>query len=274
MKLAFLGPMGTFCNEAAKYVSNNDELIPYPSIYHVLEAVNKGEAQSGIVPVENSTEGSVNLTIDTIIFETDLYIQKEIILPISQCLIARNNCDITKVNKIYSHPQALAQCRYYLREHFPDAELISTNSTASAVETISRLNENAMAIGIKLASDFYNLNCIEEDIQDSKTNYTRFILVSKKSTAKPVENTKVTLAFSTLNKPGELYKILDIFSIWDVNMTQIISRPYHNKTGEYVFYVDLDCNNVLDMEDTLKMLERKTTFLKILGSYSIEDLRK
>lgn len=274
MKLGYLGPRGTFTEKAANtFASDDTEFIVFNTIWEVLEAVNSSVVDYGIVPIENSTEGAVNVTVDSLIFDVDLFINKQITLPIEHSLIAKEGADIKSFAKILSHPQALAQCREFLRKNYPSVPIIETASTARAIKEVSESSENIAAIGIKEGADIYKLKVYDSKIQDSNDNFTEFICVSKNETEISLKGRKTSLAFSTANKPGELYKLLDIFSLWDLNMTKIVSRPMRKKTGEYVFFVDIEGNtDDKDLFDALTMIKRKTSFFKILGSYPVLNL--
>jgi len=276
MKLGYLGPSGTFSEQAAFIVNDkyNFELRKYRTIWEVLESVDKSDIDIGIVPIENSTEGTVNITVDSMIFDINVFIQSEIILSVKHNFMVNKNCKTDNITKVLSHPQALAQCRMFLRKNYPKAELINTASTSEAVKTVSESNENWAAIGIKRCADIYNLNIIYENIQDNDNNYTQFVVISKNNKLLCENFTNTSVAFSTSHRPGQLYRLLDIFSIWDLNLTKIVSRPMRNKAGEYVFFVEIESNKQnSDLNDALKMIQRKTSFFKNLGSYYICDYR-
>ena len=270
MKIGYLGPSGTFTQQAAVKIGENytqAQVIDFPTIEDTLYAVSAHEIDIAAAPLENTTEGVVNATIDALIFDYNLYIQYEISLRIEQCLMMKE--PDTRIERIYSHRQSLAQCRKYLRGHYPSAELVEMASNAEAARYVSESNENCAAIGPMAAAKLYNLNIAAENIQDQKNNATSFIALSDKMGG-ILAGGKTTAAFSTENKPGALYKILDIFSLWDINMTKILSRPMRNRPGEYVFYVDLEDYDVNDLNDALTMVRRKTNFYKFLGSYKTE----
>ncbi|WP_058486058.1 prephenate dehydratase [Defluviitalea phaphyphila] len=270
--VGYLGPKGTFSEQAALLYFNNldkNEFVPFVTIQDVLQAVDKGKIEKGIVPIENSIEGAVNTTIDMLAFEVDLKIQAEIVIPISHNLIGYKEFPLSKIKQVLSHSQAIAQCRNYLYENIPNAEIIFTSSTAEAVKQISFSKEPKAAIGTSLAAKEYGLYILDKDIQDKEHNKTRFVVIGKEE-GKIKEKSKTSLVFSTENKPGELYKILNIFSLWDINMTKIISRPSKTKLGEYIFFIELEGHIFEpDMKDALTMVQRKTSFFKLLGSYEI-----
>ena len=276
MKAGYFGPRGTFTHQAAAEVFKESEIQPYDTIFQVLMAVEEGELDFGIVPIENSTEGTVNATVDALIFDLNLYIQKLVILPIRQNLAVKSGNDLAALKTIYSHPHALAQCRRYLYDNYRNVPAVAAPSTAAAAKQVSESSEPIAAICPEMAAKVYGLEVAASAIQDSEINFTEFIVVGKKSTEQPIadENYKTTICFSTVHEPGSLYKLLDILSIWDVNMSRIVSRPMRGRPNEYVFYIDLEkADEYKDLQDALVMLKRKTSFFKILGSYPVVDRR-
>ncbi len=268
MTTGYLGPKGTFTYQAAGLLVPGSERQPYYAIDDVLKAAITGEIQYGVVPIENSTEGFVNATLDSLIFDREgLYIKKELFLPVSHSIMALSGTKKEEIKRILSHPQALAQCRKYLNTYFKDVPLIPSASTAEAARLVAEGGVGDAAIAIEPAAEIYGLSVIDKEIQDQKFNHTRFILLSKEDTSLPKAGSKTSIAFSTANKPGELYKILDIFSLWDINMTAIISRPMRNCPGEYVFFVDIEGYDENDAKDALKMIRRKAKLFKNLGTY-------
>ncbi|MDR1688744.1 MAG: prephenate dehydratase [Clostridiales bacterium] len=268
--IAYFGPAGTFTHQAALYYNGNANMKPYHTIDDLLEAVNLGHASLGVVPLENSTEGVINATLDNLIFETDLFIKAELSLKISQNLFVRDENSKKEIKKILSHPQGLAQCRKFLRQYYPNAEYVPAASTSEAVKTAAESAEAVAAIGNTLAGLIYNLRPVKENIQDFAENTTTFVVVTKENTAPPKAGFKTSIALSLKDKPGELHKMLDIFAVWDINMTKILSRPARGKPGEYVFFIDFGgFEDALYVNDALKMIRRKAGFLKELGSYPV-----
>lgn len=270
LKIGFLGPKGTFSQEALleyKKGESNFTEYAYNTFAEIIYAVNKDEIDEGIVPIENSLEGAVNVTLDTLATDIDLTIKAEVAIEVKQNLLVRKGTDISGIKHILSHPQPIGQCRYYLEANFPDAEIRFIYSTAEAAREVSEGNFNMAAIGSITASKVYGLDVMAEGIQDSKNNFTRFVVVSKVS-AKKAQRNKTSIVFSTDDKPGSLYKVLDIFSLWDLNMTRIESRPAKDKLGRYIFFIDLEGHiEDEDIRDALTMVKRKTSFYKFLGSY-------
>lgn len=270
MKVGYLGPNGTFSEQAAKILKPEDTLIPYHSFGEALADVNIGKLDTAVVPIENSIEGIVNATVDALIFDVDLNIQKLLILPINQCFVTKKGADLKNIKKIYSHPHAIPQCRKYLTENYIDADTIAAESTAGAIKSVAESDENIAGIGNRAAAELYGLEVVDEGIQDNDENFTMFIEVAKNKTVDYAPGKKITLCFSTENRPGSLYRLLDIFSIFDINMSKIYSRPMKSHPMEYAFFVDVDIeNNVDDVKDALKLIERKTPFFKNLGCYNV-----
>lgn len=272
MKIGFLGPKGTFSEQAAyTYAKKQEskEFVQYNTIYDVLNAVNCSEIQEGIVPLENSIEGIVTSTIDVLIFNEKLFIKSEIVIPVEENFLVKKEYNGQKITKILSHPQALGQCNHFVRKYYADSELIPVNSTAEAAKIVSESTEFMASLSPKRAAEVYNLKMLYEKIQDDKSNQTRFVVVTKQKPKEPIAGLKTSIVFSTQHKPGNLYRILDILAIWDLNMTKIESRPMKHELGTYVFFVDLEAENNKDLKDALKMIERKTSYFKFLGSYPV-----
>lgn len=274
MKVGFLGPKGTFTEKACICYDKDAERIAYNTFFDALLGVEEGECDRCLAAVENSTEGTVNTTLDPMIFDRNLFIEKLIILPIEQNILIKKGADPSKIRKIVSHPQALAQCRIFTREHFKDACEVTVSSTAEAAKITAESDGHIAAVASSLTAELYGLDILYKSVQDNNTNRTSFVAVTKEDTSAPKKGCITTIAFSTRNEPGELYRILDIYSLWDINMTKILSRPWRNKPGEYIFITDIENNNIDDVKDALVMIRRKTKFFKILGTYPIEDYSK
>ena len=281
MKIAYLGPEGTFTEQAAKcFMDSMDQqglsLSPLASIEDVFEAVETGAAACGVVPIENSIEGGVNVTVDTLIFDSDLFISKQLTLPIIQNLMVSEKNAGAEITKIISHPQALAQCRKFINRTYPDAVIEVANSTAEAARAAASWQEgggNVAAIGPKNSAAIYGLKVIHENIQENNSNTTQFVLLTKTDTSAPKSGCSTSVVFSTKDRPGELNRVLGIFSIWELNMTRILSRPTKNRHGEYVFFIEISgYEDVADVSEALAMIERKTIFFKNLGSYRTIDI--
>lgn len=270
-KIGYLGPKGTFsCEAMQKYTGDGQyEAVDFQSIPEIILAVQEGRLDEAIVPIENSIEGAVNATMDMIALEADLMIKAELVLPIREHLLVRKGTDISGIRYVLSHPQPLGQCRRFLSEQLPFAQVKAVNSTSAAAQQVAEGSGELAAIGSAAAAAEYGLEIAKRDIQDHTNNRTRFIVVGRDD-AQRSGNDKTSIVFSTEDKPGSLYRVLDIFNLWDINMTRIESRPAKHRLGRYIFFVDvLGHREDGDLRDALTMVKRKTSFLKILGSYPI-----
>ncbi len=280
MKMGFLGPSGTFTEEALdiwikkqKLNSFIYEKIAFSSITDIMNAVGT-ETDMAIVPVENSLEGSVNITIDSFIHGMEAMIKGEVILPVTQHLFAKQNIPLEEIQEVYSHPQALFQCRNFLRESLPHARLKEMSSTAEAGRLVSESGGKNAAIGSMSLSKIYNLKILAKSIQDGKNNMTRFYLISTEDEMVTGRD-KTTLIFSVENRPGSLYKCLKIFAEKELNLTKIESRPSRRVLGEYVFLIEVEGHRFAEpLKTALNQLRSSVGFYKILGSYPIYDLPK
>ncbi|MDO5389255.1 MAG: prephenate dehydratase, partial [Clostridia bacterium] len=246
MKAGYLGPRGTFTEQAARILEGENELIPYNTFLDELKAVERGEIDEAVVPIENSIEGIVNATIDSLAFDVNLYIQEILIMPIEQCLIAKKGTSLEDIEKVMSHPHAIPQCKNFLNSRLRSVPTETKASTAGAIKAVAQSNEKTAGIGAKCAAELYGLEVLAEGIQDTNDNFTEFARVSKKKSLSYINNNKVTLCFSTYNEPGELLKLLNIFSAFEINMSKIFSRPMRNKALEYMFIIDLDVDDNAD----------------------------
>lgn len=269
MKLGFLGPRGTFSQEAAnKYAQNSAcTLMPYSNISEMLLAVENESIDEAVAPIENSIEGAVGETLDMMAADVDLLIKSELTIYINQNLLVKRGTSISDIKYVISHPQAIRQAGKYLNSVLPHAEIRFLYSTAEAAREVAKGCNDCAAIGSVAAAQEYELDIIRSSIQDKDNNQTRFVVVSKKD-FKRTGADKTSIVFSTEDRPGSLYRILDIFSLWDINMTRIESRPKKNRLGRYIFFVDfIGHREDGDVRDALAMVERKTSFYKFLGSY-------
>jgi len=266
-RVAFLGPRGTFCEQAARehFRDMNTTFDQRPSIADVFRSVGAREADSGIVPIENSNEGSVVATLD-LLSESDLKISGEITLRVKHNLIAKPNTELEKILKVASHPQALAQCRRYLKENLPSAELVETSSTAAAAK-LARESDGIAAIGTELAAQLYGMRVLASGIEDNRENLTRFFVLSQDD-HEPTGKDRTSVLFTMRHRPGSLHEALGVLSSRKINLTKIESRPARGKPWEYVFFCDFEGHRKdLKCQKALEELQRKTIHLKILGSY-------
>ncbi|MGI6776739.1 MAG: prephenate dehydratase [Acetivibrionales bacterium] len=269
VKIGFLGPRGTFSQEALEKYAENVEYtaLDYNTIPDLLSAVEIGELDEAVVPIENSLEGAVSATLDMLAMEVNLKIKSEVVITIKQNLLVKRGTEKTDIKYILSHPQPIGQCRKYINSNFPDADIKLVYSTAGAAEEVANSENGFAAIGSIIAAKVYGLDVLEYGIQDSDNNLTRFVVVSRQYAGKTGYD-KSSIVFSTEDKPGSLYRILDIFNLWDINMTRIESRPSKSQLGRYIFFVDI-CGHIDDddVRDAFTMIKRKASFFKFLGSY-------
>lgn len=261
--ISFLGPKGTFTHEVANMIG--DDLIPYCTIPAVMESVVNDECSFGVVPIENSIEGPVGITLDSLAHQYDLKIFKEIIIPINQNLIVNPGCKMEDIKEVYSHGQALAQCRNFVNSH--NIQPHFAVSTARAAKDIIG-DKTKAAIGNKKIVELYGLEILEANIQDMDNNETRFVVLSKKG-HEITGKDKTSIIFSIYeDKPGMLYKILGIFERNNINLTKIESRPSKKGLGKYLFFIDFN-GHMEDklIQDILNEIKENTYFFKVLGSY-------
>lgn len=266
-QVGYLGPEGTFSQEAAlKIVSNPTEIKPYPTILSIFEALESNEINKAIVPIENSTEGSVSITLDSLTQFDNIKITKELELPIKHNLLSQKGCTIDDIKVICSHQQPLAQCRSYINKIQKPVQ--SMQSTANAARYVTEIS-TAAVIGNKILSEKYNLEILDENIQDYKNNETRFILLTKDDNSKPTGHDKTSIIISLNNdKPGELCQVLGEFLKEDVNLTRIESRPTKQGMGKYLFFIDMEGHKENpNIKRVLQEVQKKTKLFKILGSY-------
>jgi len=263
--IAFLGPLGTFSESAAtKHFGHAARLAPQSSIDDVFREVESGHAHYAVVPVENSTEGAVGRTMD-LLLGTQLKICGEVVLRIHQNLLS-NETDLSKITKVYSHAQSLAQCHEWLNRVLPNAQRISVGSNAQAAQMASE-EPGTAAIAGEAAAARYSLPTLAESIEDEPNNTTRFLVLGKHD-AGPSGRDKTSLIMSAPNRTGALYELLLPFSHAGVSMSRLESRPARNALWEYVFYVDVDGHHDDPaVKAALAELAGRAAYLKILGSY-------
>ncbi len=267
MKVAFLGPQSTFTHVAAmEQFGLSAQLVPQKSIPSVFEEVERGRAYYGVVPVENSTEGVVNHTLDMFI-GSDLQVIAEVLLEISHDLLSQSG-KLEQVSKVVSHPQALAQCRRWLEENLPDTPQMDLASTAAAAQMAAE-DTAVAAVASQAAARQYGLQIVKARIEDNPNNFTRFLVIGRK-TPEPSGRDKTSIMFSVRDEPGILYRMLEPFSKRDINLVKIESRPMKQKAWEYIFFLDL-VGHVEDQQiaTAIEELRGYCHFLKILGSYPI-----
>lgn len=273
--IAFLGPEGTFSEEAllAHMPGEGYHPFPYPSIREVLKAVQSGEAPLGLVPIENSIEGSVVVTLDSLAFGFDeLRVVREITHQVHQQLVARRPIELDRVTKIISIPHAYGQCREFIREHLDGVEHEPTDSTAEAVRRVSRVDRPWVAIGTRLAAEMYECSVVAEDIDDAEDNRTRFVFVARDDPPQDLDaRYKTSLVCGIAqDQPGSLLMILSEFAYRFVNLTKVESRPSKQGLGDYIFFIDMDGRRGDPaIDQALKCLTCKLPWVKVLGSYPV-----
>lgn len=273
MKLAFLGPYGTNSEEAAMYMASQYkqeiQLIAYNTIYDAILAVEKENIDYCLIPVENSIEGTVSITLDTLAHDVDLMVESELIWKVNNQLLTKN--PNAKIHTIISHMQPLAQCREYLKKHYPKAKLLTTTSTARAAEKVSHYEEGYAAIATKRAANLYNLQILATDIQDVEENFTRFILLTtKKRLVRQDNSTKMMIICQIDGRVGSLYELLGDFARHKINMTKIESRPSRTSLGEYIFFIEIDVDvEQKELDLALNEVRKKCFWLKNLGKYPV-----
>ena len=268
-KIAYFGPEATFTHMAAiQRFGASVEYVPLRTIQDVFEEVDRGRADYGVVPVENSTEGVVTSTLDMFI-DSELKIVAEIVILIQHCLVSRAS-SLQRIRTLYSHPQALGQCRRWVQTHLPNVEIVETSSTTRAAELASQHKE-AAAIASSLAAERYKLRILERDIQDSSDNATRFLVLGR-NIPEPTGADRTSLLISLTDRVGALHASLQPFRRYGINMTKIESRPSKRKAWTYYFFIDID-GHMKDenVERALRAMRRHCDFIKILGSYPRAD---
>lgn len=272
-RVAYLGPAGTFSEEALRASAAGEvEEVPYPSIYESVMAVQNGETEMAVVPIENSLEGTVTVTLDALASDADqVRIAREIILPISHNLIAGRVLELGDVTRVLSHPQATPQCTRFLRERLPGAERQLASSTAEAVRIVSESPEPWVAIGSRFAAELYGATVLAEGIEDQPGNETRFVWLARADAAPLGEASKTSIVFWGFNdvSPGALVDVLGELSSRDINLTKIESRPRRvGGLGHYMFFADLDgSSDDAHVSQALAALSSRVREMKVLGSY-------
>lgn len=271
--VAYLGPQASFTEMAKDYFCDKFNISAYPTplttIRQVVEYVDNNPDTLGVLAVENSIEGTVRESLDNLMStqNPNIRILSEYYMPIHHCLLARTT-EFSSITGVISHPQALAQCQNFIHNEMPfNVNIIEAPSTAEAARSLQNYNLTYASIGSRKTAEVYNLNVLKENINDDKTNQTRFILIGDFETEE-TGNDKTSIAFSTENKPGALLNILEIFMKNNINLSYIASRPSKHQFGDYIFIVNFDghIHNPQIMK-TIKEIKEKITFMRFLGSY-------
>jgi prephenate dehydratase len=272
--VAFLGPEGTFTETAARLITGDESgvhLVSCGDVREVLRHVEEGRAVRGVVPIENTLEGSVTATLDALAFDTDLLIGGELELPVTLVAATPPGTALDTVGAVHSHPIALAACRRWLSATLPDAERITSASTARAAQTVAEADPAAgghLAIVNPLAAERYGLTVVARDIADRQANATRFVVVGTELPAPTGWDKTSLVVFIETNRPGALLQLLEIFAERDLNLTKIESRPTKAELGDYCFFLDVE-GHLADerVGDALAAVKRTQRDVKVLGSY-------
>jgi prephenate dehydratase len=269
MRVAYLGPPGTFSDEA---VGRCDlvaaaERRDYPTIPEVFDAMARGEADVALVPIENSLEGSVGTTLDLLFQRAGLKIKREVLLPVRQNLLARPGVTLADVRRVLSIPIALAQCQAFLRARLPGVPLEHTPSTAEAARRAADLAD-AAAVGSRAAAERYGLSLLAESVQDGDDNVTRFVLLARED-ERPTGNDRTSIAFTLdRDRPGGVYEVLGEFARRQINLSRIESRPSKQALGHYVFFIDFEGHRAdTKCAEALAGVLERVHALHLLGSY-------
>ncbi len=267
MHVAFLGPRGTFTQQAAnKHFGHSANCIPFSSMDEVFREVEAGGAHYGVVPIENSIEGMVNHTLD-LFKRFSLKICGEVELKIHHHLLRCTATDLNGITRIYAHQQSLAQCRSWLDSHFPSVERVAVSSNAEAARLAAEEGETVAAIASDMVADLYQLNIVTRNIEDQADNTTRFLIIGDQDVG-PSGHDKTSILVSVRDKAGALYEILEHFQKHKISLTRIETRPGMQESGQSMFYIDFEGHAAEPaIESVLRELEVQSTELKQLGSY-------
>jgi prephenate dehydratase len=273
MRVAYLGPAGTFTEEALRASAPGEvEELPYPTVYETVMAVQDGHADRAVVPIENSLEGGVAATLDALAGEADqVRIAAELVHPIHHCVVAPRELKLAEVTRVVSHPQATAQCARFLRERLGGAERFSAASTSEAVRQVRGAAEPWVALGSRLSAELYDCRVLAADVEDHPDNETRFVwLAHATESTEPGPRAKSSIVFWGFNdeSPGALVSVLREFSDRGINLTKIESRPRRVRLGHYMFFADLEgAVGQPPVDEALAALRGRVETIRVLGSY-------
>lgn len=277
-RVAFLGPAGTFTETAARLITKADdgtELVAGTDVDDVLRRIVDGEATRGVVPIENTLEGSVTATLDALAFDTDLLVHGELELPVTLVAAAPEGVALSEVTRVLSHPVPLAGCRRWLSTSVPRAERVAVASTAAAAEQVAADGGPGLALVNPLAAQRYGLKVLAKDVADRPGNMTRFVVVGTHIPPPTGWDKTSLVVFIETNRPGALLQLLEIFAERELNLTKIESRPTKAELGEYCFFVDVE-GHLADerVGDALAAVKRTQRDIKVLGSYRRSGARR
>ncbi len=272
-RVGFLGPRGTFADEALHTQPDlaAGEPVPLRTVPQVISAVERGEVDLGLVPIENSIEGTITVTIDTLAFDTDLLIQREVDLPVSLHLCVKPGTTLEEVRTVISHPNPLAQSRGWLGAELPDVELVAANSTGDAAQQVADAPGNERAsIGTARGAELFGLEVLASEIEDHPENETRFVVVGRGIPAPTGHDKTSIVCFQRENRPGSLLAILQEFAARGIDLTKLESRPTKRGLGQYCFFIDIE-GHIKDeiVADCLRHLLAHQAEVKFLGSYPV-----
>lgn len=274
--MGVLGPKGTHSEAAASYLnerlSHHFELVTVPDLFECLQDVETGRLDTALVPVENSLEGAINITLDTLARSEALEVVRELIWPVHNQLMAK--CDGAAITRIFSHPQPISQCRAYLQQHYPQAEIVKVASTARAAELVAAepASSGWAAICTQRAGELTGLLTVAAEIQDNKANCTRFFQVRRRGTGAECLPKEKLLIICQIDgqKAGALYEVLKEFAQRGINMTRIESRPARTELGAYIFFFDLEyTTDVKSLQESIAAVAKKSIWLKNLGTFPV-----
>lgn len=267
-RILFFGPSGSNTQIAAEKLVDARLLESVGSIKKIIDLIDQNPDLTGVVPIENSIEGTVRETIDGLIQVKDKEVKiiQEVVISIEHCLITKAK-DLSQVKKVYSHPQALAQCSNFLHQKLPSAEIIAAPNTAEAVKIISTEDESFAAISNEKAAEIYGIPVLAKKISDEIDNQTRFVLIGRENKSATGKD-KTSFVFTTVNKAGALADVMMIFKEYGINLSHIDSRPSKKEFGAYSFYIECDAHIENDaLKSAIKEILELTVFLRFLGSY-------
>ncbi len=269
-KVGYLGPQGSFTYQAALdfFPKAGTDFIPCKSIVEIFENIEKDTLEFGVVPIENSLQGTVRETLDLLI-EKNLIIYGEIEIRIVLNLISLTNSNLSKIKTIYSHPQAFAQARMWLKTNVPTAKLINIDSTSEAVKKVKDSNDVTFgAIGTEFACKLHDLSILSSNIEDNPSNFTRFLIISKRKNEIRGERIKTSIVYVVKHVPGALYSVLKPFSDANINLTKIESRPRRRGKWEYIFLMDFEGDkDTPEIQEVIEHMTHNVIWFKILGTY-------
>ena len=267
-RVAYLGPLGTYSEQAAVDYDRDAEYVACSTIPAVVSAVEQGLADEAVVPIENSLEGAVTFTLDLLIHHSDLKIKGELVVPIDCNLLVDGDTKMEDIKAVYSHPQPFGQCRLYLMNHLPEAEHAASLSTASAVEDMRNSQVPAAAISSRRAAEIYSVRILEPNIEDVPNNLTRFVALATEDHPRTGHD-KTSFCFDfQSDAPGILYETLGELATRGINLMKIESRPDRRSLGRYVFLIDLEGHrDDPNVHAALEGVRARATMFKILGSY-------